>query len=134
MSDAYKQMMAKINREAKKYKECKKSVAKRDIRTLLLEFINNLDKARDANQQGITLAMTLESEIDRLTFRFKQIDPYVQVDIVWHNEDAAESVGDLSVVGFHIWWSDKYRAANKDCPEEERINVDQLFLEGLFED
>ena len=133
MSSAKQKMMAKINKRADEIKIHKERTSHREIETIVLEFLENIEEAKINSTHHSDFDSALHHKTELLYSSLKIIDTDVYVKIHWHDEENTENWQDLNVEAVRIKWSDQHILDNLGKDRELYVDAAQLFLEGFLD-
>ena len=132
MSKVKQRMMAKIKKRAGEIKRHKERTSRREVETIVLDFLESIEKAKADATHHSEFESSLYHESERLYSSFKIIDPKVYIKVHWNNENQIEQWQDMDVDGVAIYWSDEYKLENKE-EDDTYIDAAHLFLEGFLD-
>ena len=133
MSNAKQKMMAKIQKRANEIKVHKKRTSRREVETIVLDFLESIEKAKTETSHHSDFDSRLHHDAELLYGSLKIIDPGVYIKVHWNDEENTENWQDLNVEGVRIHWSDKHMIDNPGEYPELYIDAAQLFLEGFLD-
>jgi len=133
VGDARRQVLAKIANKRKEMREARRRIALgKGPWSIVAEFIRFMETARTTAKSVLDIETALRRGQAQLYMSLQDIDPDVDVKIVWHNEDDMENWQDMIVEGVHIVWSKFYRGKHPLEQPEKYIDVGSLWLQGYF--
>jgi hypothetical protein len=134
VSDAKKKVMDMIKRRTQSNKRYKTKAAQRlGPEGIVLQFIEAYEKMAAEAKGPLDFETGLQREANMLFDRMRAIDPQVNVEIMWNNEDSTENWKDLQVDGVKITWSSFYLGKHPFSSPEKYIDVGSLMIEGHFD-
>ena len=122
-----------IRRRQQSNNSYKKKTAKRlGPNGIVLAFIQAIDEVRENAKGPLDFEAGLEREAGLLLDRMRTIDPDVDIQISWGNENKIENWKELTVDGVLIKWSKFYLRKHQYIDTEKYIDVGSLFMEGYI--
>lgn len=128
MSSARDLVLARIRRKAKSFERIEYDSD--TVKAAVAIALKQLDTLPSKNSNNAEYSIELELILRNLSKELKRIDRGVVVTARWHDEEAANTIQDLCIVGIEIKWSREARG--KDIPQTELFTIDRMFLEGFL--
>ena len=126
-----------INKKKKRIQEHRERKF-RGPKSIVCEFINNMDDALAECETADAFYMTMQTHTNTMEKRMKFLDPGVNLEVVWADKNKMSTEEEewkyLRVDAVKVVWSRWYLGKNPFSDPEIYIDVGQLFVEGFFSD
>jgi hypothetical protein len=132
MSKARKQVQDMIRRKAKKFEELRTNSSRSlTPQQIVFKFFRAMEEAKKTSIDSYDFGAKLNKESELLNSRIEAFDIGVNIELMWHNNELADSWKDLKLNGVKIIWSSVYRLENPNIEPEAYIDIGHYLLEGL---
>lgn len=127
-----KRIWDQIQARKRSTKKVKKFRAfKKGAKTIVFEFLNKMNEIELKELSPEAFHFALEHEANALHSELQNLDPNVNIELLWHK--SSKAADSLKIEGVRIKWSRWYIGKNPFNDREEVINFTTLFIDGYFD-